>query len=114
MIKTLIQRGGFEKEGNYQERKEKYEKHSSSLEIFIKENCEIGSGFILCGNFLNIYRRYLKENGLNIPSVSSMGKVMATLGFKSKTKRIMDGTAKVYENLSWKDAIEDYLEPLSD
>jgi putative DNA primase/helicase len=109
ILKDLLVRRKFSKEGTVEERAERYEAKSNFLEKFLKETTkEDLNGYITKGDFYKKFSDWCKENRHREMSETSVGLSMKKLGIESSVK-YMDwmfdgrgGNARVWLGIIWK------------
>ena len=109
ILKDLLDKRQFHKEGSIEERKESYESKSNFLETFLNLFTEEDtSGYITKSDFYKKFSAWCKENRHREMSETSVGITMKKLGIDS-TKKYFDwmfdgrgGSARIWLNLKWK------------
>ena len=109
ILKELLEKRNFTKEGSIEERKEKYESKSNFLEKFIKDNTkEDLNGFITKSEFSKNFASWCKENRHRGMSDTTLGTEMKKLNIESSTKHFnwmnngQGGNARIWLGISWK------------
>lgn len=109
ILKELLKKRNFSKEGSIEDRREKYEAKSNFLEKFIKDNTiEEVNGFITKAEFSRNLSAWCKENRHRSMSDTSLGIEMKKLGYENSTKHFdwmndgRGGTGRVWLGLKWK------------
>lgn len=109
LIKDLLEKREFSKEGSIEDRRKRYESKSNFLEQFIKEyiNQENINGFITKNEFYRKFKSWCKENRHREMSETSVGKEMKKLGIEESTKYFdwlhdgKGGNARIWIGISW-------------
>lgn len=84
-LKQIITNGGFTNEGTVEQRREKYEQHSTPIDDFIKKYCikEIGAR-VSFEAFYDKYADYLVSSNLRRASKMEVGIILKKKGFEKK------------------------------
>lgn len=99
ILKTLFKDRKFTNEGNIEERKNNYEKHSNPLKNFINERCVIDINAIIpTFEFYDAFIIYLKERGYREMSKDETSKLMIAESFEIERKWITFND----ENKQWR------------
>ena len=91
LVKNVMSRGGYWKEGDINTRKEVYKEYSNPLDKFIEEFCihDINS-FIIYSEFQDKFIEYLKINGFKLQSTQSIGRNLRLKKYDTKIKTWTD------------------------
>ncbi|PLW80742.1 hypothetical protein C0585_00905 [Candidatus Woesearchaeota archaeon] len=110
ILKDLLDKREFHKEGSVEERMERYESKSNFLDKFLKNFIiEDANHFITKSDFIKKFLSWSNENRYRIMSETSIGKKMKEMGFESTTKYFdwlhdgRGGNARVWLGIKWKD-----------
>jgi P4 family phage/plasmid primase-like protien len=109
ILKELLERRNFTKEGSIEDKKEKYEAKSNFLEKFIKDmTIENLNGYITKAEFYRNFGAWCKENRHREMSETSVGMNLKKLGYENSTKYFdwmndgRGGNARIWLGLQWK------------
>jgi len=109
ILKDLLNKRKFHKEGSIEQRKEKYESKSNFLELFIKEFTKEDIGnYITKADFYKRFMGWCKENKHREMSETSIGMAMKKLNIESGKQYFSwlydgkGGQARVWLDLCWK------------
>ena len=110
ILKELLDKRKFHKEGTIEERTEKYEAKSNFLEkfisLFVNEDVD---GFITKADFMKKFRSWSKENKHREMSESSIGMEMKKKGVETSRKYFdwmydgKGGQARIWLGITWKE-----------
>lgn len=110
LLKDLMDKREFYKEGTIEERKDKYESKSNFLEKFIELFTEQDeNGYITKNDFFKKFSSWSHENRHREMSEKSLGMAMKKIGIETIVKRFdwmndgKGGTAKCWLGIKWKD-----------
>lgn len=110
ILKDLLGKREFHKEGSIEERMERYEAKSNFLDKFISLFLEEDiSGFITKSDFKNKFSSWCKENRHREMSEASIGLEMKKKGFETSRKYFdwmydgKGGQARIWLGLKWKE-----------
>lgn len=91
VLKKLLEKGEFSNDGGVEERKERYEKLSNPLLMFIKEKYKKSvNDFVEKNDFKDRFKKYLNENGFRMLSDKEITSALKQLGYETKQKKIDD------------------------
>ena len=109
IIKDLLDKREFHKEGSIEERKEKYEAKSNFLETFLEQFTEKNElGHITSADFFKKFSSWCKENRHREMSETSVGRDMKKLGVESDRKYFKwlfngkGGQLRCWVGIKWK------------
>ncbi len=109
LLKDLVDKREFHKEGTIEQRKEKYESKSNFLEVFIKDfTTENSETFITKADFYKRFLGWCKENKHREMSETSIGMAMKKVGIEGGKQYFSwlydgkGGQARVWLDLCWK------------
>ena len=103
LIKEINERRCFTNEGSLEERKQKYEKYSNPLKLFIEEKCVIDINVDLPAfEFYDSFLSYLRERGYREMNKHEVGNLMNDLGYEKKLKWV-----KINKIINGKDIEDD-------
>lgn len=110
VLKGLIDRGRFTKEGNIQERRERYEARSSRIDSFINEHCEITlseNDYITLKEFKEKYNNYLINGGLTAKNGKTIAKILRDKEYEVRRTTRNKGTKNYIFGVKWQNDDED-------
>ncbi len=85
IIKEVLEKGEFHKEGNIEERMKRYEERASPLKEFLKTACEIEAGAETpFWELYEDYTAYLDERGFRKASKRELSNLLKSRGFETK------------------------------
>ena len=109
ILKDLLDKRNFHKEGSIEERKEKYETKSNFLEVFINNFTEEDTNsYITKSDFYKKFLSWCKENKHREMSETSLGMAMKKLSIQSDKKYFdwlydgKGGQARIWSGIKWK------------
>ena len=89
ILRDLLSRGKFTNEGTVEERRERYERLSNPVMIFISEYCERDENKeIKFSDFFDELTSFLFENGYRVMTAREVGMALKREGFEKKNKTI--------------------------
>lgn len=111
ILKEVLDKRGFHKEGSIEERMAKYEAKSNFLEKFLKDRTRPNelNGYITKADFYRKFSDWCKDNRHRDMSETAVGIEMKKLGIESSVKHFawmfdgQGGNAKVWLGIQWKD-----------
>ena len=111
ILKELIERGKFTKEGTIEERKARYEEHSNSVAKFIREYCRINpEGYIALSDFCGRLHEWLARTGNRILTAKEAASNIRDEGYEIRKKHMGgydgDTTIRAILGLSFADTID--------
>lgn len=104
-LKKLLDTRKFEKEGDIEDRRQKYEEKSNPLEKFLKEKTiHDPDCFIFKYEFTGVFKGWLRANGFREWNDTEIGRKMKERGFEEQRKIRDDSGNYVWTwlNLRWK------------
>jgi len=107
ILKELLQKRAFEKEGRIEDKIKKYEDYSNPLGKFLKEfTDEDPNGYIWKWEFEKNFNNWCKSNRFRAISGIEIGKMMKELDFKQSQRFVGDFSQgkrwRVWEGIKWK------------
>lgn len=103
MLRNLLRKGKFDREGDILQRKQRYEEHANVIDQFIGEFCakDIES-YIKFSDFFVNFTDYLKSQGQRGQSKIEVSKVLRDRGYEIKVKGFQGNyTAQCVFGLKW-------------
>ena len=102
ILKELYESKKFHNEGDFEERRKRYEERSNPIMQFIEEHCEEVEGEnIILRDFTNACNTYLKDKHLRVMTALQVGKALRTEGFLVGNRKVDDISYVVILNLKY-------------
>jgi hypothetical protein len=107
LLHGIFERGGFQKEGDIEERTKRYNDRAGYIRPFLKEYCENNIlSDITVEKFRLMYLNYLKSINQPEPAEGMIGRQMSLAGYKSTSLRVEGDIKRVYKGLKWLDGLD--------
>ena len=104
LLKELYQNPKFEKEGDFQERMNRYEERSNPVMKFVDKSCEESVGELTpIREFTNACNNFLRQKHLRVMTAIQIGRLLRNEGFIVGSRKIGEDSAVVITNLKVKD-----------
>ena len=107
-LQRLLKRGHFTNEGSIDQRRQRYEKRSNMLDVFLEEYTdEHVDRALVYGEFYDRFTDYLKSQGLRQQSKVEFSKALKERGYEIKKRRFGDAVLHGVHGITWKAEIEE-------
>jgi putative DNA primase/helicase len=100
VLKELLKKREFDREGTIEERKKKYEEASNPFGIFLDRYCKFNKDYYVpFKEFFERFEKYLKDNGRGSITSKSLGTILSDEGYKTENK--YDPETQKNRNVIW-------------